>query len=323
MKHFLKKWFLLSAALISFLFILDYFITEGLRSSNHEYYIDWNTILAGEMEYELAILGASRAMVQVSPSILDTTLNIKSCNLALNAYDFWGQYMRYKVFLKHNKTPKVLLQILGYNSLRKDEGLFRKIQFLPYLDEPLIREFTDSYTAMNHWDYHLPFVRYFGNYGAIEIGLRTFFTTIDETPPLYDRGYIPRERAWDNSYERFLAKYEKTGEKLLAQRDSSRWHYLNQLLKETQSSGTKVILIYTPTYRPAQQYIENRAGLIEAFQTLAKQYPNTDFIDYSDFYINNDRQFFYNSQHLNVKGATIFSEQLARDLKERLSEIHH
>lgn len=323
MKKFLIKWLLLSVTFLSFLFMLDYFITEGLRSSNHEYYIDWNTILAGGMEYDMAILGASRAMVQVSPSILDSTLNVKSCNLALNAYDFWGQYMRYKVFLKHNKTPKVLLQILGYNSLRKDEGLFRKMQFLPYLDEPLIRELANDYTTISHWDYHLPFVRYFGSYNAMEIGLKTYFTSIDETPPLYDRGYIPRERAWDNSYERFVANYEKTGKKLLAERDSSRWYYLNQLLKETQHSGTKVVLIYTPTYRPSQQYIEHLAELLEALQTLAQRYPHADFIDYSDFHINNDQQFFYNSQHLNAKGAPIFSEQLARDLKERLSETHH
>ena len=41
--------------------------------------------------------------------------------------------------------------------------------------------------------------------------------------------------------------------------------------------------------------------------------------DYSDWKYNNDRDLFYNSQHLNATGAALFSEDLASRLKNYFS----
>lgn len=321
MKIFLIKWALLGALVLGLFFTLDYLITEGLRSSNHEHFIKWNTIVKGHIEQDVLVLGDSRAMVQVSPAALDTILGIESYNLALNGYDFLGQYFQYQLFLKYNTAPKLLVQILGYNTLRKSEGLFRQYQFFHHIDEPLVRELTQNYKGISYWDYHLPFVRYFGNQYATQIGLTTYFTHIDERDPLYYKGYIPREWDWDNSgYKNVLKQYKEAGKGLPTECDSSRWHYLVKMIETEQARGTKIALVYAPTYLPAQQYIMGRATLIEDFKQLAQQY-DLPFLDYSGFHINHDQQYFYNSQHLNLKGANLFSQQLAQDLKKHFPNI--
>ena len=50
------------------------------------------------------------------------------------------------------------------------------------------------------------------------------------------------------------------------------------------------------------------------FQKYANKY-NIPILDYTDMDICYDTAFFYNSMHLNKKGANIFTDSLANDIK--------
>jgi hypothetical protein len=63
-----------------------------------------------------------------------------------------------------------------------------------------------------------------------------------------------------------------------------------------------------------QQLTTNRAELFGKFREISER-SEVPFWDYSDSELSRNRDFFYNSQHLNRVGSALFSEEIARRLK--------
>ena len=80
----------------------------------------------------------------------------------------------------------------------------------------------------------------------------------------------------------------------------------------------KVFLVYAPEYYELQHLITNSDSLLNIYSNFAQKY-KTVFLDYSKDPISQNKELFYNSQHLNRKGSEVFSIKLANDLKELIS----
>jgi hypothetical protein len=63
---------------------------------------------------------------------------------------------------------------------------------------------------------------------------------------------------------------------------------------------------------------KDRPEVFKLFHDLSQQF-NVPFWDYSDWKHSNDQDFFQNSQHLNLAGAEVFSEDVANQLKTYLA----
>ena len=72
-------------------------------------------------------------------------------------------------------------------------------------------------------------------------------------------------------------------------------------------------LVYSPEYIEAQGLYRNRKEIFKMFKEIANNY-DVEFMDYSQDPICYDKSFFYNSQHLNAKGAELFSKKIAVEM---------
>ena len=79
------------------------------------------------------------------------------------------------------------------------------------------------------------------------------------------------------------------------------------------------MLVYSPEYNEMQALTNNRIAIFETFRELANR-NQVPLWDFSDWTHEGDRTYFYNSQHLNAKGAEAFSDDLALRLKDYLAE---
>jgi hypothetical protein len=96
--------------------------------------------------------------------------------------------------------------------------------------------------------------------------------------------------------------------------DSSMIQKLEQFINECQENGIRLTLVYSPEYIEGQAFVKNRNEIISIYQYLAHQY-NVPFLDYSNDTISKQKQFFYNSEHLNKKGSELFTKKLIYDLR--------
>lgn len=89
--------------------------------------------------------------------------------------------------------------------------------------------------------------------------------------------------------------------------------YLDNFIKKEQNDSITIILIISPFYRKSFKKIINYEYMMTMFQNIADR-NNIPFLDYTNDPICYDTSYFYNSMHLNARGADIFSTKLSHDL---------
>lgn len=309
MPIFLRRlaYFLLPIALLTF--PLDYVISHYLQQSkvfaSNEYMV-WNDIYSRKLDTDIAIYGSSRAFVQFDPAILADSLHGSVYNFGVDGNDFGIQYLRHQLFLKYNKLPKKIVCSLDIYTLEKNKDLYNKDQFLPYLlYNQTIMPNLQQYNGFQKIDYYLPLTRYYGNKYAINCFFRNLFYK-DTATAVRIRGYNPRTEDWNDDFDKAQQKIPQYEVKI----DAALLHLFRDWIQECAQKKIEIVLVHAPEYIAAKDFITNRAEITDLYNEIAIQY-NIKFIDFATNKICYDKQYFYNSQHLNKKGATLFSRELA------------
>jgi hypothetical protein len=313
MKYFIKRvvYFLLPILVI--LYPLDYFISEKIKKSN-EYPGEFevmNDIYAGKINCDLAVYGSSRAWVQISPVILENITGWKTYNFGIDGHNFWLQYLRHIEYIKFNSTPKKIIVSVDFVTLQKRKDLYYSEQFLPYmLWNTDIYKYTNSYFGFDKIDYFIPLVRYIGKRKQLEFAFKDTYKTIKKKSKYRFRGYAGQDKKWNDDFDN--AKLNNKKIKVII--DIKTLELFEKFIKECNSLKIDVILVYAPEYIEGQNFISNRDDIVDVFKKIEKD-NKIPFLDYSKDSISYNKNNFYNSTHLNKKGAELFSNKLAEDLK--------
>jgi hypothetical protein len=323
MKKFLLHSLLFLIVLSPVPFLLDAVLTKSLRNSKRYNYGEWNDLFKGNVNSDVVIYGSSRAYRHFDTKVLEEKLQLPVYNLGVDGYQFHMQYARHLVYFKHNPPPKTILLSLDYWTLGKTNELFMYEQFLPYMNDSVIRVYTKAYKGFNYWDYHLPFVRYFGNIKEIVHGV-----DISINP---DHNYAVKYKGFKGNDEKWQVNFQQAAEALRANKtinagqgktldfttDSLTLHLFELFLNEMKLKKIKVIFVISPIYKDARSMVSHQSFVLK-FQNYAARY-HFPFLDYSADSISMNRDFFYNATHLNKTGAALFSEKLAADIKTYLN----
>jgi hypothetical protein len=93
-------------------YALDAIITRGLRRINTSAFGAFNKVMSGKVNAEIIINGSSRALSHYDPRIIQRMTGLSSFNLGMNASQIDVELAILKNYLKHNATPKVVIQNL-------------------------------------------------------------------------------------------------------------------------------------------------------------------------------------------------------------------
>jgi len=292
--------------------IADYLISISLSKSKNystgEISV-WNDIYEGNVNSDMLIYGSSRAWLHIDPELIEKELNKSVYNLGIDGHGFFVQNLRHKELQKHNKQPKFIILSLDIGGLMENKGLFNMEQFLPFMlwNKNMI-DFTSKYDGYSYWDYRIPCIRYAGRSLAVRVAVETALG--NEETPLRKKGYMGRNQKWNSD----LANAKKKKKHHVVEIDSASLDLFDEFLLECQLNETKVILVYTPEYIEGQKFVINRKEVMGLYRKYAKKY-NIPFLDYSNDEMCLNRNYFYNSSHLNKFGSSLFTKKLTQDLK--------
>lgn len=314
MKKFLLKVCLFTFPLIILAYALDIFISENLKKA--QVFMEgeigvWEDIYNQRVNSDVLIYGSSRAYVHINPIQIQDSLQVSCYNFGVNGQNFRIQYLRHLEYMEHNPKPKTIIVSVDIFSLQKVANLFNYRQFLPYLDKENVQKYTSAYNGFNTFDYYLPLVKYYGEHDAV----KRAFAKFDEEPPHQQfrlRGYHPVARDWNTDFSK--AKTKKLSYTL--EIDASVQQLFEEFLTDCQEKNIQVILVYTPIYKEGQQYVENHENIVSYYQKLANDL-HIPFLNYLEHDICANRDYFYNSTHLNKKGSILFTNILIQDLKAK------
>ncbi len=313
---FIKKLILMMFLVILSMYCLAFVVDHGLRKSRNEYYATWNDLFNGNIKADLLILGSSRAEFHISPKIMDSTLHLDSYNLGLSAWHFDMQYARFKLYLAHNPKPKYIIQNVDVYGFSKRADVVSREQFLPYINETILQETTRGHKGeFDIYQQYIPLYKYKNQQALAWEGICNFVnqTALYDTTTKY-KGYRGNDYEWNKDFERFKKRYPK----------GARYSFNKEILKQfneflafCEKENIKVVLLYAPEYYEVQPLYKNKNQMMKMCEEASKRF-HCYFLDYSKDTLCYQKKYFYNSQHLNKKGAEIFSKKLALDMKTLL-----
>ncbi len=313
MKIFIKRLAIFILPILILAFPIDLLLSHLLKNTR-EYAGEievWNDIYNGKINADILVYGSSRAWKHIDPQILEDSLGMSTYNLGMDGQLFWLEYLRHKIYLQHNHAPKLILLSLDIHSLERNEDLYNKNQFLPYmLWSKDIHQFTSPYKGFTWVDYNIPLVRYFFNQKA------TIHTIISATKPNKEKnrnkGYKGVDLPWDVKLE--IANKRKGVYNAYV--DSAAMNLLEQFITECATQKIELIFVYSPEYFGVQKIISHRNDVMATYTLLAQKY-HLHFFNYLSDTLCSRKDLFFNNTHLNKKGSELFSEKLAADLKNK------
>lgn len=298
--------------IVILLFALNAMINSGLRRTTTSEFGIWNKIVHGKINADIVIFGSSRALAHYDPRIIQRATGFSAYNIGLNGSQTDLQLARLRAYLNHNRKPKLLIVNFDLFSFVTSHEIYDPAQYVPYMTEPAIyagvrRVYPDAWK----WRY-LPLYGY-----AVEdmrfdwlIGLKAFFGIQPREDHL--NGYQPEDRQWTGDFARFKAN------------NAAGWSVdvekqgvidFTDILRICQVAAIPVLVVHSPEYFEVQEMERNREEILQRARALSAKF-GAEFWDYSDSPICRDRANFYNSQHLNQSGATLFSDDLGKRLVE-------
>lgn len=312
MKKFVLRLLLFCLLPLPALYALAYVIDSGLKKSRHFYYAAWNDLFNGTINADLVVLGTSRAMMHFSPKILDSTLQLNSYNLGMDAAPFKIQFERFKIYLRYNKKPKYVIQEVGYTiPLMRNNELPHPQQFLPYLHDTAIWRITSSSGDPFHLaDRYFPVYKYNNELPLIAEGVKCYFGKGVKSQ-MY-KGYLGQGKLWDSSFAGFK-KLNPDG--VVYPIDQGAVALFEEYLDFCKTNDIRVFLVYPPVFIESNNYIKNLKEIIDTYTRLSAAY-NVPFYNYMYDSLNYNTANFYNSRHLNKWGAELFSRKLGYRMQE-------
>lgn len=312
MLRFIKNISIFSTIFIVLYFVFFNFVDMGLKQSEHLEFEQWNSIYNGNINSDIIIQGSSRAWRQIDPKEIEKQTGLTVYNLGMDGYHFPMQKCRLDIYLKENKKPKYIIQILDHFTLLKRDNLFNKSQFIPYLNDSILTNQLKQYEGFSWAAYNLPYFGYFGSKELAAAGLLEYFKIKKFNSRKYN-GFKSKNKKWQNGFD--LEKHKnKKGKRIDIRLDI--FKQMDNFITNAKRENIEVILVYPPDYVEFQNFINNRDTIMTSYKILAKKH-DLNFIDFSlDSSLCNNKSYFYNPTHLNSTGSELLSNKLALKLKE-------
>ncbi len=316
MKKYILKLMVFGGIIAAVLWTLDAIVTKGLKKSYMPLFCNMTKINNGEINADIIINGSSKALVQINPFIIDSVTKLSTYNLALDGTPFIPQKTQYDLYKRYNNRPKVIIQVVSAGTLRNiDSGFKDAIKFAPYMANQDVSKMLKSTSHFNILDEHIPMLKYLGRKVEIFSGIFSFFN-VKLFSSDNNKGYSPRDREWTDSFNRF----KKTGQTIKSRKDPLACQIFEDYLIESKNENVKMVLVYPPVYLESISFYNEYEVMISYYKNIAKKH-NVLFLDYSQFHeISPYTKYFYNSQHLNKKGADLFSKRLSADIKNFIQD---
>jgi hypothetical protein len=297
------------------IFAVNAMITSGLRRVKTSAFGASNLMMEGKVNADVVITGSSRALVQYDPRTIEAVTGRTAFNIGRNGSQTDMQVAVLKAYLAHNKKPEIVLHNLDAFSFVTTREVFDPAQYMPYLYDRSLYEASEKINP-NIWK-----SRYVPLYGYVVEdmnftwirGLEGFFGRSPRED--YFLGFNPRHLTWTGEFDSFKANNPKG---MRFEIEPAGISDLEELISVCKRNGIQLIFVYSPEYSGMQKLTSNRAEIFARFHELANRY-DIPMWDYSDWQHDGDQGFFYNSQHLNVTGAAVFSTDLAKRLQEYLA----
>lgn len=296
---FLKILIVAVPVFICFEIIYGWVLPGMVNKSDDSYVMRWMKFYNEPTNSDIVCLGSSRVHRHCNPVVIDSVTKLHTITIA-SAGAKIGFFSRlYKDYIKRNERPKVLVVGIDFTGLSPEDVLPDPWNFIPGFSS------SDYTTEMDEYRY----IKYHKPLGYFYYKEKYFDIIQNPDTKHHINGFASRDIEWDNKMEDFIGKNQ----------DGISFPVLDEkideifrFMKGEKNKGVQCLGIISPEFNEVWKYEINRNIILQKLYAASRKYdiPVINFSD-SSYKLCYVKEYFYNSQHLNGKGAAVFSRDLA------------
>ncbi len=316
MRSFLQR-ALLFALIVGILALgVDRALKHGLRQRTTDVFGVWNDLVQGRARARVLFTGSSRSLVHFDAAAIGEQIGAPCYNLGMDGTQLDLQLGRLRTYLAHHPAPDLIVQEVDIISLEPDSGLYFPQQYVPYLNEPALYDAVRRNSPeqwKDRWIPLYPFLRH--GIGLTLLAMKSLAGLEDTLHDPVHLGFELRDWKWEGSFDNFLkdhpngVRYKESPQQVAT---------LRSLIRTARQAGSRVALCYAPELEENQRITLNRTSILDTFARIAHE-EGVPFWDFSTATLCADRQYFYNSQHLNAKGVALLTPLVADSITAMLA----
>jgi hypothetical protein len=315
MKQGFRNSILFVAVFLIVYFLFDSFILTGVSKSAAGQLGKVNKICNHEAIPQLAVFGSSVGEVGINTPLLQKQTNLSAYNFSIDG----TRFVQYKCLIDElgvkNNTTKLVILTEAYFSLTKVDALTEVERYLANLSNSNIYNSLYSIQPDMIWKCRfVPAYKYtivsHSFYLAALDGWKRYFT-YNGTDSLL--GFTPVYRDWEPDQDKIMDNIKP----FAIETDSTVIAEYKVRIKNLQSKGINVMIVLPPVYSIVLKTKTDFTPLRNSLHGIAEE-TNSVFLDFTNNKICDNKSLFYNSNHLNYKGAILFSGMLADSINSYL-----
>jgi hypothetical protein len=299
MKKFIKN--ILVFGLVFFVLdkILIFFI---IASPEKEVDKRLELVINGKINKEIVIFGSSRGARNIIASEIEKETGYSTYNLSFPGSDIEFHEFAVRSLLKFNKKPKVILLSIDYPMAFLPDSIlnFRLDRLYPLVKYNYIN---DELVARGEKNLIMSNLLALSRMNKSNFNLRQKKFMPKDT--VYSDGSMPirfqkPDENWDKP--KMFKKYNSANELKI------KLEAFQKIIALCQENDIRLILISAPLFDPMDSAFKDRLRVLTSnkLELLESNSQNP---------IYKDKNYYYDRTHLNTKGATIFSNEIAQYLK--------
>jgi hypothetical protein len=262
---------------------------------------------------DIIYIGSSRILRHIDPVVIDSVAGLKGYNLGFDDGSIIYINMVLCKYLYDHPTPKYVVIAIDQFTFRNGRStIYNYADYQPYIADSMVSAcllpYYPEYAPKSLKEKYSLFQRtiakpdfFFNIYKYLK-----FHLSGHDTPdPM--KGFSPIDASWEKTIHKAIQPFSEPytrQEQMIIQQMAS-------ICKE---KGVKLIWICPPAYIDSLKKGSNYNAIDDSIQTMANSY-HVPYWKYTDVYISKSRENFSNVEHLNAKGAILFSHLLGEDIQ--------
>ncbi len=255
--------------------------------------------IANKADEDVMVFGSSRVFHHYDTSILEDTLGLTAFNCGFDASGIICAYGFFQMATERH-FPKILVyEITPYYDMKGNDDFYD----LKNLRWFYGRTGVDSiFMNVNKTECYKMFSRMYRFNSCLPEML------MDNIRPLheFDNGYLPLEGEMQGD-----PKPTEDQESYVC--DSLKLYYLERLIRDCKGKAQLVFTV-SPLYKNTDD------SVLKPIKTLCERYDIPLLNHFTDSAFNYRKDYFYDKEHLNIKGATEYSKVVSGEIKQLVRE---
>ncbi|MEP0263920.1 hypothetical protein [Dokdonia sp.] len=302
-------------------FSLGYIVNQGLIHIQDSRFQEWNAILDGDINAEVVVLGSSRGVVSYDPTIISNSLGLTTHNLSYNAGSYNLQIDKYNIYRNKNRSPKIIIQNIDLSHFSPSTHIPNTIDLLPHTNMASVEDLFNKYKSDSKVARNFGVVKY-SNYSRYLLkGIYQFFG-ISQKVGFHDKGHASVDKKYKEDTSN-LYKLKELASTNTYENIEKGFVETLQFTKEQSKNCDFVFVSWLPEYKDR---FEINSAYTKKLKERIKAWSDTNeriyFIDLTHYdSIMYHKKYFYDSFHLNKRGAEVISKGLSGEINKIIKDV--